>query len=515
MRYRLAALVTISCLLSPGVIAASERSKLLSSRALVEFHAAHYAQALELFQQALDDDPTDVYARYYRAATRARLDDYDGAIADLRVVLAAQPDFNEAALDLGVALIETKQYQEALPWLEQAQRSAGLDARASLFLGIAYLRSGQLQRARENFHRAASDPEQSLTVRYYEGVISYQEGNRAAAGEHFAAVLAASPDSALGREAQAFLVKLGAIERRRYQLYGTVGMAYDSNVILAPSANAGLQESILRVSQQSDVLSIISAGGVGVPWRGAGTELSVGYDFYQSYHIKLPEFDLQDHGPSVQVASEVGPVRMGLLGRYDYYLLDTQSFLQAATAFPWLMIPTGRLGQFDLTFRMLRNDYKNVTYSVRDSFNYAASMRQLLFLGSPDRYCAIGYRFDQEDPVISQRLVSDGVFTDTDAESFAYNGNEVNATLGWLLPMAVVAESSFAYRHEGYASASASPPFTDRRRDNEYLVTTALRKQIWDHFDVALFYVGDINNSNHSPFQYERHIVSLVLEGRY
>jgi len=504
MTNRLAALVIIGSLLSPCAALGSERSKLLSSRALVEFHAGRYTQAVELCQQALDDDPTDVDARYYRAAARARLDDYDGAIADLRVVLAAQPDFNEAALDLGVALIETKQYREALPWLEQAQRSAGLEARASLFLGIAYLRSGELQLARENFHRAASDPEQSLTVRYYEGVISYQEGNRSAAGEHFAAVVAASPDSALGREAQAFLTKLGAVERRRYQVYGALGMAYDSNVILAPSANAGLSESILRVSQQSDGLGIISVGGVGVPWRSAGTELSVGYDFYQTYHIKLPEFDLQDHGATVQVASEAGPVRMGLLGRYDYYLLDTQSFLQSATAFPWLTVPTGRLGQLDLSFRMLRNDYKNLTYQIRDSFNYAASVRQLFFLGSADRYCAIGYRFDQEDPISGQ----------TDAQSFAYNGNEVNAAVGWLLPMDVATESSFAYRYEGYASASAAG-FGDRRHDNEYLLTTALRKPIWNHFDVALVYVGDFNNSNHSPFEYQRNIVSLTLEGRY
>ena len=81
-------------------------------------------KALELFDQAVAADPADVYARYYRAVTRGRLNDVEGAIADLRVVLAAKPDFDQAALDLGVTLVQTGKYREALPWLEQAQRGA-------------------------------------------------------------------------------------------------------------------------------------------------------------------------------------------------------------------------------------------------------------------------------------------------------------------------------------------------------------------------------------------------------
>ena len=54
MKNRLAALAIIGTLLSPCAGLGSERSQLLSSRALVEFHAGRYAQAVELFQQALD-----------------------------------------------------------------------------------------------------------------------------------------------------------------------------------------------------------------------------------------------------------------------------------------------------------------------------------------------------------------------------------------------------------------------------------------------------------------------------
>src|SRR5512135_1672205 len=90
------ALIVVGCLLIPLTGAASERSQVLSSRGLVEFHAGRYPQALDLFEQALRDDPADVSARYYRAAVRARLDDYPGAIVDLQAVLAVQPNFDQA-----------------------------------------------------------------------------------------------------------------------------------------------------------------------------------------------------------------------------------------------------------------------------------------------------------------------------------------------------------------------------------------------------------------------------------
>ena len=507
MTHRLAALLTVGCLLTPLTGTASERSQVLSSRGLVEFHAARYSKALEFFEQALTNDPTDVSARYYRAAVRARLDDYGGAIADLKAVLAAQPDFGQAALDLGVALIETKQYWEALPWLEQAQRAPAIEARASLFLGIASLRVGQLETAHTNFERAAKDAEQQLAARYYEGVTDYQAGKWSEATERFEYVANTSPDTPMGREAAAFLAKLGKGEHRRYQLYAALGFQYDSNVILAPSIGGAAAQSALNVSQQGDARATIAAGGAAVPWRTETTQLSVGYDFYQSFHNNLHQFDLQDNGPNAQIATQVGRVRLALLGRYDYYLLDGQSFLQEATALPWVTVALGSLGRSEVFYRMARRDYKQRSFSVRDDFNHAAGGRQFFYLGSPDQYLSIGYQFDDEDPVMNN----------VQAQGFGYDGNEVNAGIGWSLPLDATVEASYAYRHEHYPAESASPDFTagNRRHDDENLVVVALRKQLHTYVAVIVGYLGDFNDSNDVRFKYDRHIVSLSLEGRF
>lgn len=512
---RLATFTVVLPILTAQLAFATERSQQLTARGLVELNASHYSKALKLLDQAVAADGTDVYARYYRAVARSHLKDTQGAIADLRTVLAAKPDLHAAALDLGVALIEVHKYREALPWLQQAQEDRELSARASLFLGLAQLRLNQVQEARKNLRRAAESPKERLAATYYQGVADYQAGDWSAAKEHFSSVVSIDPNSAVGQEAANFLAVLRQHQPRRYQLYAGVGFQYDTNVILAPSGNAGAAEQVLGVSQQGDGLTVFSAGGMVVPWQTDTMALSMGYDFFQSVHFKLSEFDLQDNGPSVQLSGNIGRVQLGLLGRYDYYLLDNQSFLQQATAFPWLSVPLGELGRTDFWYDMTRRDYKQQSYSIQDAFHHTLAVRQFFYLGSSNRYLSLGYQFGLEDPVISQRLVGEGVFTEAEAQSLGYNSDQVDAGIGLPLPRGVTLDLSYAYRHEVYADQSAMfTPSGNRRRDNENLVIVAARKQLWNHVALTFAYLGDFNGSNNPAFAYDRNIVSLALEGR-
>ena len=510
---RVIALALLVLCLSPGAPAlASEQSKLLYSRGLVEFHAEHFSDALKLFDQAVAADADDTYARYYRAVTRGRLNDFAGAISDLRAVLKARPDLDQAALDLGVALVQTNQYREALRWLRQARRTAELDGQASLFLGIAQLRLGRIEDARRNFHRAAEkDPDQTLVARYYEGIANYQEAKWSQSAEHFTYVVQTSPDSVMGREAASFLEKIHASERDRYEVHGAVGFQYDTNVVLAP--NGDVIKEAAGISKQADGRITLSTGGSYLAWRSDPVQLLVGYEFFQSLHFELHDFNLEDHGPYVQVLCNAGVFQCGVLGRYDYYIEDVDSFLQEATVLPWLTLPAGEFGRTELYYRLRRRDFKKQSFSVLDSLNHAAGVRQVINLGAPDRYVSLGYQFDRADPVISDRLVHDRIFTVTDAQGFAYDGNEVNVGAGWTLPAAISVEGGFAFRHEGYDRASEPiPPY---RRDDVYNVIFLARRPLGEYLNVTTGYYGTINHSNDPRFDYDRHIASLTLEVRF
>lgn len=507
-------------LIGPDQAAASEQSKQLTAQGLVELNAERLEQARSLLDRAVLADPDDLSALYYRGVARAGLRNFEGAIQDFQKVLATQPDLDDAALDLGIALLETEKYREAIPWLEQAQKVEGLAPKASLFLGVAQLRLGERDTARENFQRAATDPGERLTARYYLGVVGYQSGDSSAAREHFTYVVDTAPDAPLGHEAAAFLDLIKRGERRSYQVYGSSGFQYDSNVILAPSQDSSMAENVLGVSDQADGRAVFGAGGAYVPWSNDYVALSVAYDFYQSLHFDLHQFDLQHHGPSVQVSGKIGPVQLGLLSRYDYYLLETDSFLQQATALPWMSFPVGDFGRASLYYNMGWQEYKQLDYRISNGFHHTLGLRQLFFLGSPDRYLSLGYQFERRDPVIDDDLVDAGVFTKAAANALAYDGDQVE--VGFVSPVVakIKVDLVYAYRHERYLSQSkmfSGPGDTlgPRRRDNDHLVIVGARRPLTEHLDLIAAYFGEFNDSKDPDYKFDRHIVSLTMEARF
>ena len=505
-------LAAFAVLVSAVAASGSESSERLYSRGLLDFHAGRYREALSHFEGAVAADPDNALALYYRGVARSRLRDFPGAISDLKAALERRPDLSDAALELGVALIESGRHEEAIEWLERAQSSKDLDPQASLFLGVAQLRTGRNDAAEESLRRAAEgNPELQVSSNYYRGIAAYQDGDWSAAEVYFALVVEANPDSEMGREATEFLAAARARKGERYQLFGAVGLEYDSNVRLSPDNDVikGVEpQGTIPPGDNADGRLTINAGGSFVPWRNDDVLLSVGYEFFQSLHFHLGEFNLQDHRPGAQIIARAGNLRFGLAGRYDYYMLQDQNFLQEGTGLPWVTIMEERVGRLELFYRVRRRDFLNDDFRIRDGTNHAPGLRQVVELGDPDRYFAFGYRFDRDDPKHS----------DVDSESFGYDGHEVGAEIGWLFPADVRALATYAFRRELYNSQSERPasvvlPRLPQRQDSEHLIVVVASKQLTEHVKATCAYYGDINDSNQEVlFQYDRHIGSVGLE---
>ena len=480
---------------------ASEQSELLYSRGLVEFHRGKYTEALALFDQAVQADPADVYARYYQGVTQGRLGNYAAAVSDLRSVMESKPDLAQGALDYGIALVETGNFSEATRWLAKAQQVPALDADASFYLGIAQLRSDNLDAARSNFERAMQGkPDLTLAARYYLGVVEYRAGNYQEAQKHFDWVIETSPDSAVAQEARGFLTKLqeGPVRSvRPYQLFGSIGFAYDSNLQLVPSDDS--IDAALGVTDEADGRAEIIAGGLYSPYRTETMELSLGYSFYQSLQFDLTQFDLQDHRPQAQFTVRAGPAQFNLLGRYDFYLLQTDSFLSQATALPWVGIDEGAFGRTEGYYRMRYRDFLKGPYdNFLSGFTHNPGIQQFIYLGQPDRFVSLGYQFGYFQPI-------DAVST-----RFGYKASQVNAGIGWAFPFDIDGEVAYGFTQRIYRP---TPSFG--RRDNEHQIAVAIDKYFAQYFVVTLGYLAVINDSNQPVFEYDRNVVSLSFGVRY
>lgn len=498
------AVVAVLVALSAVRAAASEESQALSARAAVELAAGRTAEGMALLDRAVAADSFDAAVRYQRGVERAKARNFETAIEDLRAAVAYRPDFPAAQLELGAALVETGRSEEAIAPLLKAQEVPALEGSASYFLGVAYLRLNQMDDARRNLDRAlARDPSLAVAVQYYRGVIAYRRGDFAAAEEQFRAVEREAPTSALGLEASQFI---DVIERTRptgYRLFARTALEYDSNVALAPDTTLPGAES-----EEGDGRFVVNAGGTFVPWSNHTAGLSLGYEFFQSLHFDLHEFNLQDHRPTVQLTAEHGAFSGGLLGRYDYYFLTDDSFMQEGTVFPWGSMEQEGFGHTDVYYRMQRRDYKQLEFQVLNGFYHETGARQFVELGNPTREAWVGYQFEAS------------VLFDGGQDEYQYDAHQVEVGLRWLMPYAVTFETGYRYAHKDYDSASGNafrPAPGRRRRDHDQRVVAAFERplsEISPHLFVTASYFGTFNESNKDDFEYDRHIGSLGVEVR-
>ncbi|GBD24923.1 Beta-barrel assembly-enhancing protease [bacterium HR30] len=506
--------VAVAVVLSalPSESRASERSKRLSAKGLVELHGGRVEQALQLFDEAVQADPTDALAWYYRAVTRNRAGNRDGAIADLRKALELNPKLFDAALDLGVALVEKGDFQDALTPLQHARNSSELEAQALLYLGIALFRLDRGPEARSYFWAAMEkDPQLEAVARYHLGILDYRQGRWRSARREFLQVKELKPGSPVAEQAEQFLTRLRQIERERWSAFGSLGLQYDSNVILAPSSDFGASfaKSDVGVTQQADGRATFQLGGSYQIARTRSAQLAAGYEFYQSVHVELRQFDLQDHRGQVLFSDRRGWGEWGGIGRYDYYLLDTDDFLREGSLLPFVRIHEGDLGWTELSFQLRRRDFLKPEFHIRDSTNYVPGVAQAFFLrGDRRRYLTLSYFFEVEDTKPGRA-----------SRAFAYTANQVGGGLTWALPWSVEAQFDYAFRHKVY-----EPEPSQNRKDQEHRIILLARRPLTEHILLAAGYFGQLNFSNSTQliglrqeklFEYERHIGSITIEARY
>lgn len=482
-------------------VAASERGQAerLYTKGLAQLHAGHTEAALALFDQAVAADPDDVHGLYYRALGYGHLGRYQEAVVDLEVVVAADdPAIDRDHLELAYALYRLERYDEAVAQLDLATQSPTSAGEATMLLGIVETRRGNHDAARAALSKVESlDPSKAIPARYYLGLAAWRAGDTETAVDQFTWVSTQGGDGPYAREAAAFLERIRDGDTKPYRLFAGVAFEYDSNVALAPDDN-NLAENVFGVSDESDGRAVITAGGQYLVYADPKLQLSLGYDFLQSLHFSLDEYDVQTHRAGGQAQYLLGPVTLGVVTGIEHSLLDGDSLVTGGSVLPWVRIDEGTLGRSEVYYRFRGRNYVLSPYSqVRDSNNHAIGARQFFALGSPDRNVIAGYRFDADQ---ADRIAG---------EVYDYYGHQFEAGLDWGFHEGLYADLVYAYKIENYSDASQG------RDDDEHLVMARVEKKLTDCVWMTGSYIYHRNDSDQKPYDYSRHITSLGVEVRY
>jgi hypothetical protein len=110
-----------------------------------------------------------------------------------------------------------------------------------------------------------------------------------------------------------------AAEQKPWSVAVTAGAEYDSNV--------SVQQTDVTTGVGDSAADLGLSAGYRLLDKTDGPQLETGYDFSQSLHAKLKEFDLQTHGLSLGGSAPVAKAGVGAGYSFYHVLLGGQSFL--------------------------------------------------------------------------------------------------------------------------------------------------------------------------------------------
>jgi Tfp pilus assembly protein PilF len=120
--------------------------------------AKQYEQAISLYKQSIEAYPT-AEAHTFLGWTYSFQERLDEAIEECHRAIEVDPDFGNPYNDIGVYLMQSGRFDEALSWLERAKQAPRYEPRH-----FPYLNSGRIYMARGEWFKALKEFEQAVKV---------------------------------------------------------------------------------------------------------------------------------------------------------------------------------------------------------------------------------------------------------------------------------------------------------------------------------------------------------------
>ena len=190
------AAILIFCLLLAGCVSTGQNSRKVDPAAARDAYVqlgigylqkGETERAKQPLSEALKLDPRSASANMVLALVFQQEGEYDAAEKHFRTALASEPENARLLNNYGAFLLDRERYQEALEYFNKAAADTLYSERSRVFenLGIAYLRMGNIDAARENLERSLR-----LNIRQPRALlelaqIEFAEGNFVPAWNHY------------------------------------------------------------------------------------------------------------------------------------------------------------------------------------------------------------------------------------------------------------------------------------------------------------------------------------------
>lgn len=163
------------------------------------------------------------------------------------------------------------------------------------------------------------------------------------------------------------------------------GFAYDSNVAIS---------QINTSSGQSDTLANLGLSAGYKLLNKPSRSLSIGYDFSQSLHSKLSQFDIQLHSFSANGSVRAGKSQLGLTYSFNHILLAKKPFLDMQFISPSILTPITPKIFMRASYTYL--DLKFLSDQRRDAKHSQPGLQAFYFFNHSRSFVLLGANYQRE-----------------------------------------------------------------------------------------------------------------------
>lgn len=482
-------LVLMLCvLLHMPIVSASTKSEMFRTQAVLSLYEGKHGQALEYLVKAINDDPNDFNAIYYRGIVLSRMGHYDEAIKDIEFATKNSDDLEGLYFELGYAHYLDKNLVGAQMSLEQAQRRYPDHAPAKYYLGLTYYLQGSYYKCIQPLARAAElDREFGASAAYLMGDAYIKTKRFKKAETVLSSALENYPDSVYNSSISDLLSGLDTKikQARPYAVDVVAGFAYDDNVGLFPD-----DQPLPDNKSASDSRTTLNLNAAYKLFSANNKMVQLGMQLFDSRHASLSEYDLSRRSIAMDMRDKGKQLTWGLRYEFSKSYLDSLSFQESRSFIPnaiWVHNPS----LFSLGMLIVRDtDYLLSGQETRSSFNYQFLYRAHIIAGGQyqERYFT-GIRLESNNAI------------DDDFDHQAYTleaGYERKAGKGSML-------GSVSYGARDYTASVSS------RKSQNATLNVKYKYPLYKSLlaEGGLTYIN--NPSDDKAFDYTRSVVSLLV----
>ncbi|MFH0801732.1 MAG: tetratricopeptide repeat protein [bacterium] len=492
---------------------------------IAQYQQENYEEAIEILTKLRQREPASSQAAFFLGMAYKQVMDYPKAAANLQDAVTLKPPVRDALLELADTLNQLNKLDEAVKWLDVAEKEGFSPARTAFLRGLILSKQNKNQEAIDYFEKAKKlEPAYVQSAEFQIGISLIKDRKLDLAKARFQAVISRDPLSDLAGFARQYQ---SMVEERLYlerPLRLTIGVmaGYDTNLVSKPleSSVAGditdEKGSTLSTSLRLDYVPKLEG-----PWlfnAQYAAASNVNSNHTHSHDSLANSF-------SVSPGYNFGRFSLNLTAAYTNVLLRTDPDLQPApdsapgykryldytSIGPTFRFLVNQNNILDLFAGYDKKNYYNQKAVSPDALRDSTGLRTYLswiWLFRENSFLNLRYDFTDED---------------ADGRQWTNKGNRITANVSIPVlpeetakrvgPLTLQLTGSAFYQN--YSNETDYGIVKTTRKDKVYTGSLGLAWKFWKYASFIAQYTRTQNESNVPIYEYNRDQYTAGFEFRY